>query len=84
MENDCVRFAHEFKIISEGIPQFSIFNCEFSIMQLLDNLQFGCVIHYNIIIATADEREIPLLERQGDFEHFAQSWENGWDGTPQV
>jgi hypothetical protein len=40
MENDCVRFAHDFKLFPQEIPQFSIFNCQFSIMQQLYKLKF--------------------------------------------
>ena len=41
MENDCVRFAHDFKLFPQEIPQFSIFNCQFFIMQQLYKLKFA-------------------------------------------
>jgi hypothetical protein len=40
MKNDCVRFAHELKSFPKETPQFSIVNCQFSIEQLLDKLEF--------------------------------------------
>ena len=40
MENDCVRFAHDLKLFPKEIPQFSIFNFQFSIAKQLDKLKF--------------------------------------------
>ena len=40
MENDCVRFAHDLKLFPKEIPQFSIFNFQFSIAQQLAKLKF--------------------------------------------
>ena len=40
MENNCVRFAHNFKLFPKEIPQFSIFNFQFSIVQQLTKLKF--------------------------------------------
>ena len=40
MENDCVRKAHDLKSFPKEIPQFSIFNFQFSIAQQLDKLKF--------------------------------------------
>ena len=43
MENDCVRFAHDLKLFPKEIPQFSIFNFQFSIAKQFHKPKFSAV-----------------------------------------